>query len=98
MKQVRSAKACWMLRIAFNLGWPSLVALDQQPNGRTAKRHRRGIEQGPPKHDLLRLPHVGQNVLARLARASCQTGKPECGSHHAQEIAAGGWILQVISA
>ena len=58
-----------MLRVALDLGRPSLVALDEQAGGDAAERHRRREEQRPAGDQLLGLADVRDDLLRRLSRA-----------------------------
>ncbi len=79
-------EACGMLRIAFNLGRPPHVALDQDRHGHTADRNRAGKVERPPGHQFFRLAHVGHELFGRLLRAGTDPGKRQGSAHELEEV------------
>ena len=77
-----------MIGVAFDLGRPALVALDEQPGRDAAERHRGGEEQRLAGDDLFGLPDVGNDQLVRLARAGRGAGQRHRRAHQLQEAAA----------
>ena len=77
-----------MIGVALDLGRPALVALDQQPGGDAAERHRGGEEQRLARDDVLGLPHVGDDQLVGLAGAAGDAGQRQRRAHQLQEAAA----------
>ena len=59
-----------MIRVAFDLRRPALVALDEQARRVAAERHRGGEEERLAGDELLRLPHVRDDRLVGLPRAA----------------------------
>ena len=51
-------------------------------------------EERPPGHELLGLPHVGQDLLRRLLRAGGEPGEGQRGAHQRQELAAALRVLE----
>src|SRR5438445_3411894 len=62
-KDVRSAQARRMLRIAFDFCRTVEMTLNQYRTGVTAQRERRGKEQGPPWDDFFWLANVRDDRL-----------------------------------
>ena len=85
---IGSAQRRRMLRIAFDLGRTAFVALHQQPRAVGAERHRRGVKQRLAQHQVMRLPHVGNDRLQRLPGAGAQPGQRQRGAHDLHEVAA----------
>ena len=84
-KDVAGAEAARVKRVAFDLGRPSFVALDQQPGDDAAKRHGRRVEQRPARNDFLGLPHVGDDLLGGLPRAGGDAGERHRRAHQLEE-------------
>ena len=84
-EHIGRAEAGRVRRVAFNLGRPSFVALDEQAGRAATERHRGCVEQRPAGNDVLRLAGVGKNLLRRLARAARHPGERERRSHQLQE-------------
>ena len=66
-EDVGAAAGRRMIGVALDLGGPTLVALDQQPGGDAAERHRGGEEQRLAGHDVL-------GHAARRARSARRAG------------------------
>ena len=62
-----------MIRVAFDLRRPALVAFDEQPGRDAAERHRRREEERLAGDELFGLPDVGDDLFRRLARARTET-------------------------
>ena len=82
-----------MLGIAFDLGRPAHVALDEQTGRDAAQRHRGGEEERLAGDDLLRSPHIGHDLFGRLARARAEAGQRQRSAHQLQEFAAAGLVV-----
>ena len=87
-ERIESAQRGRVFRIAFHLGGPAFVALHQNAVGDAAQGGCRGVEQRLAGNQILRLPHIGHDVLGGLAGASGQPGQGQRGAHHLQEVAA----------
>src|SRR5271165_5714682 len=83
-KRVGGASAVGLSGVAFDLGRPSLVALNQNREGRAAARHRRGIEVRQSRHHPLRRFCVRQYFLLGPA-TSRQPGQTQRSCHQLQE-------------
>ena len=69
-EDIASAQARRMVRIAFNLGRASFVALHQDRSRISAKRHSAGEKERDAQDDIVRLPHIGDDGLQRAASRS----------------------------
>ena len=87
-QRIGRAETGRMPRVAFDLGGPAHVALDQDPGRHSAQRRRRGEEQRLTGDDLLRSAHVRHDGLGGLARARSEAGQSERGAHELQEFPA----------
>src|SRR6185436_15989866 len=72
---VRRPETGRMKRVALDLGWPTLVALDEESGRHPADRHRGGVEQRPTRNDLFGLPDIRDDLFRRLAGAGRDAGK-----------------------
>ena len=84
-EDVGGAEAARMQRVAFDLGRPALVALDEQAGGHAAERHRGGEEERPAENDFFGLAHVGHDLFRRLPRARGEAAERERRAHQFQE-------------
>ena len=87
-EDVGGPKAGWMLWIAFDFGRMTLVAFHQNRRGDAGKRDGRREEQRTARHQVLGLPHVGDDLFRRLLRAGADAGERERRAHQLQELAA----------
>ena len=87
-EHVRGAPARRVIGVAFNLGGPAFVRLDEQTQARSAERHGRRVEERLARDDLLRLPNVGNNPLVRLPGAGGDPGQGKRGAHQLEEAPA----------
>jgi hypothetical protein len=84
LEEPRRAQARGMIRVSFDLGRSSLVALDQKTRGVTPQSHRRRIVLGHARSDLRR---VGNNPSAWGTLAAGRTGHHNARTEEFQEIA-----------
>ena len=91
---VRPAEARRVLGVALDLGGPALVALHQDPARVAVVAGGGREEERPPRHELLGLPHVGQDLLDRLLRAGGEPGEGERRPHQGHELAAALRVLE----
>ena len=61
-EHVGRAEAARMQRVAFDLGRPPFVALDEEPGGDAAERHRGRVEERLAGDELFGLAHVGNDL------------------------------------
>ena len=78
--------AGWSGLPSILVGRPSWLSTSS-PVGVAAERHRRGEEQRLAGHDVLGLPHVGDDVLVGLAGAAGHAGQRQRGAHQLEELA-----------
>jgi hypothetical protein len=93
--RVGSAQAGRVLRVAFDLGGPPVMAFDEHGPRVAAVEHGRGEELRPPGHHLLGRLHVGHDLLFGLHRASGEAGQGERGAHDLHEVAPARGILEL---
>jgi hypothetical protein len=86
-EDVGGAAARGMIRVAFDLRRAALVALHEEADARSRKRHRRRVEERLAGDELLGLAHVRHDLLARLPRARADAGKRERRAHQLEEAA-----------
>ena len=87
-EDVRRAQARRVVGVALDLGRPPLVALHEDPARVAIVARGGGEEEGPAQDELLRLPHVRQDLLRGLLRAGGEPGEGERGAHERHELAA----------
>ncbi len=83
-----------MIGVPLDLGGPALVALHQHPPRVAVVGHRGREEERPPRHQLLRLLDVGEDLLRGLAGAGGEAGQGERGAHEGEELAAALGVLE----
>ncbi len=88
-EDVGGAQARRMERVPLDLGRPAFVALDEHAHAAAGARHRGGVEQRPPRHDLLGLTHVRNDQFGRLPGARRRAGERQRGAHQLEELPAG---------
>ncbi len=86
-EQVGAAAGGRVVDVALDLGRAAFVALDQEPGGDAAERHRGGEEQRLAGNDVLGHPYVGHDQLVGLARAARDAGQRERCAHQLEESA-----------
>jgi hypothetical protein len=86
-EQVGAAAAGRVVDVALDFGRAAFVALDQQPGGDAAERHRRGEEQRLAGDNVLGHPHVGDDQLVGLAGAAGDAGQRQRRAHQFEESA-----------
>src|SRR5579862_2210497 len=79
-------KAGWMIRVPFDLRWPSLVTFHKDAGSVAAELHGGGKEERFARDDLLRLPHVRDDPFNRLLGAGAETRQRQGSAHEFQEI------------
>ena len=84
---VGAAKARRVLGIAFDLGRPPHVALDEHRVRVTAVSDRARKEERTPGNDVFRLPDVGNDLFFRLTGAGADASQRQRRAHQLQEIA-----------
>ena len=84
-EDIGGAEAGRVRRVAFDLGRPSFVTLDEQAGRAAAERHRGCVEKRPARNDVLGLSGVRKNLLRGLARAARHPRECERRSHQLQE-------------
>src|SRR5262249_45954713 len=72
---IRRTETSGMIGIAFDLGWPSFMTLDQNSGAGSIHWKRGSKKQRPAGDDLLRLIHIRHDLLIRW---SCSTGIETC--------------------
>ncbi len=86
MEHAGRAQAHGVIRVAFDLRGPALVAFDQQSRRVATQRHRRGVSQRDAGNQFFRLFDVRQNLLDRLARAGRHPGQRERRRHDLEKL------------
>jgi len=84
-----------MLGVAFELRRAPEVILGEKRHSQPADGHGGGVEQGPSRNDLLRLPDVGDELLVRLARAGADARQRERRAHQLQELTSTGRVVEL---
>ena len=77
-----------MQRVAFDLRRPALVALDEQPGGDAAERHRGRVEERLAGDELFGLSDVGDDLSGGCRVQARDARERERRAHQLQERAA----------
>ncbi len=93
-EDVGASQARRVVGVAFDLGRPPLVALDQDAARVAVVAGRRREEERAARDELLRLPHVRQDLLLGLLGAGRETGERERSPHQGHELAAALGVLE----
>ena len=84
-----------MVRVPLDLGRTPEMALDEDALRVAAVEHGRGEEERLARHDLLRRPHVGDDLLFRLLGAAHESRQRERSAHHGEELATAPGIVEL---
>src|SRR5205823_2593946 len=86
------AKTCRVIGIAFDLCWPSFMALDDEPRRVAVDGHGCRIVKRIPRHDLRRRVDVRNDLPIGLANASAQPGERHAGAEELHKVTPCEWI------
>ena len=75
-----------MIQIAFELRRTPEMILGQHAGGKPAVDMRGGVILRPPRDDILRLAHIGNDLLERLPCTADRARERERGTHDLQEL------------
>src|SRR5690606_35565933 len=85
-EDVGRSQAGRVFGVTLELGRPPHVVLGQQRHADAALRHGRREVEGPARHEVFGLPHVGDEQFLGLARTGADAGQGERGAHQLEEI------------
>ncbi len=93
-EHVGRPEALRVVGVALDLRRPPLVALHEDAARVAVVGDRGGEVERAARHELLRLPDVGEDLLRGLLRAGGQTGQRQRGPHEGEELPAALRVLE----